>query len=360
MPALSSYLPHWLWPGDGRPRQEIDDEIAEELRLHVDLLAEDNERRGMRPDEARQAAEQRFGDFDLITRRCRQIKQGDLPMLSRIQVVLTGLLLIGVILLGVRQGNNDASTAQFMNQTTTFLQTINTDLGKLREQSLVAEQQEELITSNKSIQSATIRLRSTSGAPITGARLTVVWASASRDYFDFYDLTTNQQGEQQVELEYPNGGRAESVTVIADGYALVSKRLTRPTGYSEPILLTLQEAVEIPLQILIPLESDDPFSQTGELTSTPITAVQVSPVSRTDSRGKRYAWNHSGSHNLTAIADENGLVTVKWFAAGDSAQMTVKTNGGHYTLPRVEIPSTTDQPLKIVVTDAYRSGGGQF
>ncbi|MEM1305736.1 MAG: permease prefix domain 1-containing protein, partial [Planctomycetota bacterium] len=127
-----SNLPPWMWPGDDRPPAEIDDEVREELRLHLDLLTEENERRGAPPDEARAAAERRFGDLDLLSRRCRRIKQGDIPMLNRIQVVLTGLLLLAVIFLVIRDWNLGMSTIQFVDQTTASLQTIRSDLAELR------------------------------------------------------------------------------------------------------------------------------------------------------------------------------------------------------------------------------------
>ncbi len=99
MPAL----PYWLFPGDDRPTDQIDDEIAEELQLHLDLLAEDQERRGHSPEEAKQKAAERFGDFNQLLRRCRREKQGDVPMLKRVQAMLIGLLLLGVVAIGWNQ-----------------------------------------------------------------------------------------------------------------------------------------------------------------------------------------------------------------------------------------------------------------
>lgn len=89
-------IPYWLFPGDDRPTEEIDDEIAEELRLHLELMAEENERRGMAPDEAKRNAAEHFGDFHQLLRRCRREKQGDAVMLRRVQAVLTVLLMIGL------------------------------------------------------------------------------------------------------------------------------------------------------------------------------------------------------------------------------------------------------------------------
>ncbi|MEO0531404.1 MAG: permease prefix domain 1-containing protein [Planctomycetota bacterium] len=124
-------LPYWLWPGDDRPTEEIDDEIVEELRLHLELLEEEQARRGVPRDEAKRYAAERFGDFDAVLRRCRAEKQGDLPMLKRVQAVLTLLLFVGVVILGVRDYVTANTTAQYMDQTTKHLFTIQNTLTKL-------------------------------------------------------------------------------------------------------------------------------------------------------------------------------------------------------------------------------------
>src|SRR5262247_861413 len=46
--------------------EKIHDEIAEEMRFHIELRAEENVRRGMTPEEARHEAERQFGRFDRI------------------------------------------------------------------------------------------------------------------------------------------------------------------------------------------------------------------------------------------------------------------------------------------------------
>lgn len=51
-----------------RLRQDIASEVEEELRLHIRMRAEENERAGMSPDEARREAELAFGDYRRIAR----------------------------------------------------------------------------------------------------------------------------------------------------------------------------------------------------------------------------------------------------------------------------------------------------
>ena len=52
-----------LRPPDARPIREIEQEILDELEFHVEMRARDNVNLGMTPDEARQDALSRFGDF---------------------------------------------------------------------------------------------------------------------------------------------------------------------------------------------------------------------------------------------------------------------------------------------------------
>ncbi|MEM6331412.1 MAG: permease prefix domain 1-containing protein [Planctomycetota bacterium] len=131
MADARAYLPYWLWPGDDRPTHEVDEDIAEELRLHLDLLAEENERRGMAPGTARHEATKCFGDLASIERRCRRIRVGEKIMLQRVQAAALVALLFAVVFLAIRQWNTDAATAQFMDQTTAFLTKIERDIAGL-------------------------------------------------------------------------------------------------------------------------------------------------------------------------------------------------------------------------------------
>jgi len=56
--------------------EEIHDEIAEELRFHIELRAEENVRRGMTPEEARREAERQFGRFDRIKEEGYEVRGG--------------------------------------------------------------------------------------------------------------------------------------------------------------------------------------------------------------------------------------------------------------------------------------------
>jgi hypothetical protein len=54
---------------------EIEREVESELRFHIEMRARANIESGMRPDEARLAAQQSFGDFDQIKVSCCEISR---------------------------------------------------------------------------------------------------------------------------------------------------------------------------------------------------------------------------------------------------------------------------------------------
>src|SRR5215831_18208259 len=60
-----------LWRPD-----DIHDEISEEMRFHIELRTEENVRRGMSPEEARQDARQRFGHLAQIEEMGYEVRGG--------------------------------------------------------------------------------------------------------------------------------------------------------------------------------------------------------------------------------------------------------------------------------------------
>src|SRR5205807_2845774 len=52
-------------------REQLDADMAEELRAHLELQAAENERRGMNAREARYAAQRAFGGVEQIKERAR-------------------------------------------------------------------------------------------------------------------------------------------------------------------------------------------------------------------------------------------------------------------------------------------------
>jgi hypothetical protein len=103
-------------PPDQRPIGQIEQEIIDELQFHIEMRTIDNAKAGMGPDEAREEAVRRFGDFERIHKACRKTLLGERIMLQRIQTALMLVLTGAVIFLGVafylgQQANREATAA---------------------------------------------------------------------------------------------------------------------------------------------------------------------------------------------------------------------------------------------------------
>jgi hypothetical protein len=66
-----------------RHRDEIAREVEAELRFHIEMRTRANIEVGMRPDQARLAARQSFGDFDRVKTKCCEISRS-LPVDSTV------------------------------------------------------------------------------------------------------------------------------------------------------------------------------------------------------------------------------------------------------------------------------------
>ena len=112
--AFSLFLP----PPASKPVCEVEQDILDELKFHVEMRALDNVAAGMTADDARKDAERRFGDFERIHKACRRTLLGERIMLQRIQAVLTLVLLGAVVYLGVElyrgQRSNESAMARVL------------------------------------------------------------------------------------------------------------------------------------------------------------------------------------------------------------------------------------------------------
>jgi hypothetical protein len=96
--SLSAALPAI----DTRSIGDVEQEIVDELAFHLEMRTLDNVRSGMQPEEAREAAAARFGDFERIHRACRRTLLGERLMLQKLQTMLSVVLLLAVAWLAYR------------------------------------------------------------------------------------------------------------------------------------------------------------------------------------------------------------------------------------------------------------------
>lgn len=353
-------LPYWLYPGDARPPSEIDDEVAEELRLHLDLLAEERMRQGVTPDDARQQAAERFGDFDTLLRRCRAEKQGNLPMLKRIQAVLTLLLLLVVVWLGVRDYTTAATTAQYMTQTTTFLQTIQSDLAEMRGE--LASRDAPIVASPRSdedprpswgerpaapIKQLSIEVQDGKGNRLPSAAVTT-WQSSStaQGNIVFRELSFSTPLDDQgcFTTPLPVAGFA----AVAPGCAPMSIDV-EARGKDERHIVSLPPSSPMELRVV----RDD---------GTTASRVSVVLARRTNLYDVSFDFPTRPSV-FRRVTDGDGRVTLDWLEAGDLATLLIKERGKPIesaTTVEFEAPSDPSKVVTIKLKEANGRVGGGF
>jgi hypothetical protein len=77
-------------------REEVERDIDEELRFHVELLTHEHQRQQMSPDQAEQAALKRFGNIDRIKDECLAISRRRRPVLLALKSFLLVIFLSGI------------------------------------------------------------------------------------------------------------------------------------------------------------------------------------------------------------------------------------------------------------------------
>jgi hypothetical protein len=78
-------------------RKEVELEVEEEMRFHLDQLKEQHLEQGMSPDQAREASRKRFGDVQEITRQCVEISARSRPLFRVLKGFFTLLFFAGVL-----------------------------------------------------------------------------------------------------------------------------------------------------------------------------------------------------------------------------------------------------------------------
>lgn len=353
-PSAMPSLPYWLSPGDDRPPEEIDDEVAEELRLHLDLLAEERMRQGVTPDLAKQQAAERFGDFNTLLRRCRLEKQGDLPMLKRIQAVLIGVLLLLVGLLCWRDYVTGFAITEYQNQTTQFLLTIQSDLVELQKDS--QSNSEAAFRSSASdsspafsVPALVIRAVGNEGQLIENAQVAVYGKAA--DQITSYGVNADRMGVCRIEPAIANF-EVSRVAVTAPGHCVVSNSIAQLMATdSNPKLLFVPQAEPLTLKF-------ESVSVDGE--ATPLTNVRISFERRQDEMQQYHTLGGLVHYKDNLTTDELGIVHVDWWRSGDRAGVKWRHGkaGGKLFF---DVPSESSAIVSVAVpTGTLESGGYDY
>ncbi|MGI9166596.1 MAG: permease prefix domain 1-containing protein [Pyrinomonadaceae bacterium] len=78
-------------------REEIERDVEAELRFHIKLMTQSHFQQCMSPQEARDAALQRFGNVEQIKARCVEIRSRSRPSMRALKFFLIIVFLAGVV-----------------------------------------------------------------------------------------------------------------------------------------------------------------------------------------------------------------------------------------------------------------------
>lgn len=78
-------------------RRNVEQEVENELGFHLELLTEENLRRGMTPEKAEKEALKRFGNVERIKNQCVEISKRSRPVMRVLKSFLVVIFLGGVL-----------------------------------------------------------------------------------------------------------------------------------------------------------------------------------------------------------------------------------------------------------------------
>lgn len=396
---LTSRLPHWIWPGDDRPTDEIDDEVREELAFHLESLADEQTRGGALPEDAKRRAAERFGDFNKYLRLCRKEKQGDAPMLRRVQAALIAVLTAFVGLMGWQQwklAEYYEGTHLVMMSATDRLAMIESTLARL-EPTLVrpttstaysaqaptstghsdpatafAPGDEETVNAAAGWRGAasdpyaawqydaqrvipgwspvkrqptkadlTGVVTTASGEPLADADVLLVIKTWPNNRFRQNDkaVKTNGEGRFTLKRAIPLDGQyGVNAAVVAPGHAIASRYvLVEDPAGEPPEDFDFRLNPSTPIQLRLTNAGGEPLAKTF-----------VAPRGRNDADNEDHVVYFQGSRAAWRKTDDNGVAEIDWFAAGDFGTIATKPRGADWQEHNFETPSDPDQVVTIV------------
>lgn len=77
--------------------RRVEREVENELRFHLEMLTEENLRRGMPLEKAEEQALKRFGNVERIKNQCVEISKRSRPVVRVLKSLLIAMFLVGVL-----------------------------------------------------------------------------------------------------------------------------------------------------------------------------------------------------------------------------------------------------------------------
>lgn len=329
---------------DPRPAREIEGDILAELQFHLDMKTRDLEAAGMNPEQARQTAQEKFGDLDRVFQRCRRAQLGERIMMQRILFVMMIVLIGAVAFLGVQAHEASASN----RETAAALARIDKRLEKFGDGKGDATPSvpREMRGSTGDVSEVTFDVEGhvldEEGRPLMGADVLLIVKTWANEDFRQEDLATKTDGVGRFLFKQPCLPflqAAFNITALADGYAMESVYLEKgDTSKIQPQTLRLKKGIARKIRCIRKNKG------IGE------EKLWVYPSERLALDGSRHLLYSQGSERIwrrIQMDEENwdGEISVSWFLPGEKGTVYVGF-GPDQMKPYLLSPEDTEIYLK--------------
>lgn len=179
-----------------------------------------------------------------------------------------------------------------------------------------------------------------SGEPIAEADVLLIvktWPN-NRYRQDDYAVKTDKEGKFILKKKIPLSGQyGVNAAAIAEGHALTSQYvLVKDAGGNAPDELKFELSPATSTCIVITDESGKPIAK-----------ALVAPSARVTEDDEEYLVYHQGSNPVWQKTDEDGSVTLTWFAAGDVAKINIRPRGGEWSETSFDVTDNGEVSIKI-------------